>query len=66
MVAALIASLLCQVNESWQRLNLADANHIPERHPAAGSIQLARVGAGALDGTQPLTGAGGAGGSQGA
>lgn len=34
MVAALIAALFCGVNESWQPLDLADANHIPERHPA--------------------------------
>lgn len=64
MVAALIAALLCRVNESWQQLNLTDANHIPERHPATGSIQLARAGARDLDGTQPPTGAGRAGGSQ--
>jgi len=56
-------SLLCGVSESWQRLKRADANHIPERHPAAGSIQLARAGARVLDGTQPPTGArGGPGG----
>lgn len=41
MGTALIASLLSLVNESWQQLNLVDANCIPERHPGKVSIQLA-------------------------